>query len=60
MVNLDLVKRARKVFNAPSDSRAIEMALEEAGQRKTDDELWAATQKIVKLMVEHKIKPVFS
>ena len=60
MVNLDLVKRAKKLFNASSDSQAIELALEQAGQRKTDEELWKATQDIVKLMAKHKIKPLFS
>ena len=58
MVNLDLVKRAKKVFNASSDSQAIEMALKQAGQKKTDEELWEATQNIVKLMAKHKIKPL--
>ena len=60
MVNLDLVKRVKKVFDASSDSQAIELALEEAGQKKTDEELWEATRNIVKLMVKHKIRPLFN
>ena len=60
MVNLDLVKRARKIFNASSDSQAIELSLKQAGQKKTDEELWEATRNIVKLMAKHKIKPLFN
>ena len=60
MVNLDLVKRAKKVFNASSDSQAIEFALEQAGQRKTDEELWKATIDFVEHLKKDKIKPLFS
>ena len=60
MVNPDLVKRARKVFNSSSDSQAIETALEEVGQRKTDEELWKATIDFVKHLKKDKIKPLFS
>ena len=60
MVNLDLVKRARNVFKASSDSQAIEMALEQAAQRKTDDELWKATKDIVRMLTKYKIKPLFN
>ena len=60
MVNPDLVKRARNVFKASSDSQAIEMALEQTAQRKTDDELWQATIEFVKHLKRDKIKPLFS
>lgn len=61
MVNLNLVKRARKVFNASSDSQAIEMALEQTtADRKTNEELWKATIDFVKHLKRDKIKPLFS
>lgn len=60
MVNLDLVKRVKKVFNASSDSQAIELALEKAAERKTDEELWKATIDFVKHLKRDKIKPLFS
>ncbi len=60
MVNPDLVKRARSVFNASSDSQAIELALEQSSQRKTNEELWKATIDFVKHLKRHRIKPLFS
>lgn len=60
MVNLDLVKRAKKIFGASSDSQAIEKSLETATDRKTDDELWEATIELVKDMKKYKIRPLFS
>ena len=60
MVNPDLVKRARNIFKASSDSQAIEKSLEMATDRKTDDELWEATIKFIEHMKRDKIKPLFS
>lgn len=61
MVNPDLVKRAKKVFGASSDSQAIEEALNTSLEgRKTDDELWEATIEFVKHLKRDKIKPLFS
>lgn len=60
MINLDLVKRARKVFNASSDSQAVELALEQAGERKTDDEVRSATYEFLKHFSKAKIKPLFN
>ena len=59
MVNPDLVKRARNVFKASSDSQAIEMALEQTTQRKTDDELKLATYEFLNHLSRDKIKPLF-
>lgn len=59
MVNPNLVKRARKILNAPSDSQAIETALEEIAQRKTEDEIQSATYKFLRHFSRDKIKPIF-
>jgi hypothetical protein len=61
MVNLDLVKRARKIFGAPNDSQAIEQALNTSlAGRKTEEELRQATIDLIKHMRRHKIKPLFN
>lgn len=61
MVDLSLVKRARKIFGAPNDSQAIEQALNTSiAGRKTEEELWQATIDLVNHMKKHKIKPLFS
>lgn len=60
MVTPGLIKRARNILNAASDSQAIEKSLEIATDRKTDDELWKATIDFVKHLKRDKIRPVFN
>lgn len=59
MVNPLLVKRARKILSASSDSQAIEMALDEIAQRKTNEEAWEATREFIKKLAGSKVKPLF-
>ncbi len=60
MIKPDLLKEAKNILNADSDSQAIEMALTELTQQRSDDDLWKATAELVNHMKEHKIKPLFS
>ena len=60
MVNPDLVKHARKILNAPSDSQAIEMLLKSLSDRKTNEEAWKATEEFIKSMQGKNFKPLFS
>ncbi len=60
MVNPDLIKRAKKIFNASSDSQAIEMSLKSIADRKTNEEMWKATEEFIKSMQGKNFKPLFS
>lgn len=60
MVNPDLVKHARSIFNASSDSQAIELCLKSLADRKTEEEVRKATEKFIKSMYGKSFKPLFS
>ena len=60
MINPNLVNRTRKILNAPSDSQAIELALQSIADRKTNEELWKATEKFIKSVRDPNFKPLFS
>ena len=60
MVTLDLVKRAKKILGASNDSQAIEMLLKSVADRKTNEEVWEATEEFIKSMQGKKFKPLFS
>ena len=60
MVNLDLVKRAKKILGASNDSQAIEMLLKSVADRKTNEEIWEATKKFIKRAYDPNFKPLFS
>ena len=59
-VNLDLMKRAKKILGASNDSQAIEMLLKSVADRKTNEEVWKATEEFIKSMQGKKFKPLFS
>lgn len=60
MVNPYLIKRARKILNAPSDSQAIEAVLKSVADRKTNEEVWEATRKFIESAHDPNFKPLFS
>ncbi len=60
MIDPALVKRARKILGAPSDSQAIELVLKSIADRKTNEEVWEATKKFIKSMHGKKFKPLFT
>lgn len=60
MVNLDLIKRARKILNASNDSQAIEILLKSLNDRKTNEEAWKATEEFINSMQGRNFKPLFS
>lgn len=60
MVNPGLIKRARNILNAASDSQAIEMLLKSLNNRKTNEEAWKATEEFIKSMQGKNFKPLFS
>lgn len=60
MVDPELVKRAKKILNAPSDSLAIELCLKSITDRKTNEEVWKATEEFIKSMQGKNFKPLFS
>ena len=60
MVNPDLVKRARNILGAPNDSQAIELCLESIADRKTNEEMWDETKKLIKRLHNPNFKPLFS
>ncbi|MBI3591495.1 MAG: hypothetical protein HY094_09000 [Candidatus Melainabacteria bacterium] len=55
-----LVKRARKILNASSDSQAIEICLKSLTDRKTNEEVWEATKKFIRNAYNPNFKPLFS
>ena len=59
-INANLLKRARKILNACSDSNAIELALKPIAERKTDEEMWEETRKFVRSLNSKNFKPLFS
>ena len=59
-VNLDLMKRAKKILGASNDSQAIEMLLKSVADRKTNEEVWEATKKFIKSAHDSNFKPLFS
>ena len=60
MVDPSLIKRARKILGAPSNSQGIEMVLKSVADRKTNEEVWEATEKFIKSMQGKNFKPLFS
>lgn len=60
IVDPELVKRAKKILNAPSDSLAIELCLKSIADRKTNEEVWKATEEFIKSMQGKSFKPLFS
>ena len=60
MVNPDLIKRAKKILGASNDSQAIEMLLKSVADRKTNEEVWKATEEFIKSMQGKRFKPLFS
>lgn len=60
MVNPYLIKRARNVLNAASDSQAIEMLLKSVADKKTNEEVWNETRKLIKQLHNPNFKPLFS
>ena len=60
MVNLDLMKRAKKILGASNDSQTIDMLLKSVADRKTNEEVWEATKKFIKSAHDPNFKPLFS
>ena len=60
MVNLDLMKRAKKILGASNDSQSLEMLLKSVADRKTNEEVWEATKKFIKSAHDPNFKPLFS
>ncbi len=60
MVNLALVKRAKKILGASNDNEDIEMLLKSVADRKTNEEVWEATKKFIQNAHDPNFKPLFS
>ena len=60
MVTLDLMKRAKKILGASNDSQAIDMLLQSVADRKTNEEMWDETKKLIKRLHDPNFKPLFS
>jgi len=60
MVDPNLVKRAKNILNADSDSQAIEMCLKSLADRKTEKEVRKATEIFIKNAHDPDFSPFFS